>query len=377
MAVKAETTTKAAIKVSHASRARSLARILGACVIGCGGVAAVAVAAWGAGWGANPEQPDLRPSLSAPMSMNPAPFAIAAPVRTVVDIQNFHSSGLIALAPNWLFDPTLQEVRKPMQGPQMAALPAPGDAAPLSTEPPQVETATVVPLPVANPLFAGRLQAPGADGTDEEMAQSAEATRQQLAVAPLPPRNPLMSVQTAAVGPLPEDEPEETAPLAPEPPPPEATRPELDYPRAGDRFALYDIKAKKVYLPNGTKLEAHSGYGDKMDDIRHVAVKMYGPTPPNIYKLTWREQLFHGVKAVRMTPIGGNAMYNRNGFLVHSYLLGPRGDSNGCVSIDDYDTFRDAFAKGQFDRIVVVESMPKGDSPTNPLIAWLTGKGKK
>jgi len=38
--------------------------------------------------------------------------------------------------------------------------------------------------------------------------------------------------------------------------------------------AVYDISAKTVYLPDGTKLEAHSGLGDKMDDVRSAQVRM-------------------------------------------------------------------------------------------------------
>ena len=37
--------------------------------------------------------------------------------------------------------------------------------------------------------------------------------------------------------------------------------------------AIYDITARTVYLPDGTKLEAHSGLGPKMDDPRHVHVQ--------------------------------------------------------------------------------------------------------
>ena len=37
--------------------------------------------------------------------------------------------------------------------------------------------------------------------------------------------------------------------------------------------AIYDIKARTVHLPDGTKLEAHSGLGPKMDDPRYVHVQ--------------------------------------------------------------------------------------------------------
>ena len=69
--------------------------------------------------------------------------------------------------------------------------------------------------------------------------------------------------------------------------------------------AVYDITAGVVHMPNGETLEAHSGLGDMMDDTRYIHVKMRGPTPPGTYKLTMRESLFHGVEAIRLTPVDG------------------------------------------------------------------------
>ncbi|MCK1714695.1 MULTISPECIES: DUF2778 domain-containing protein [unclassified Bradyrhizobium] len=108
--------------------------------------------------------------------------------------------------------------------------------------------------------------------------------------------------------------------------------------------AVYDISAKTVYLPDGTKLEAHSGLGSNLDDPRSSRVRMRGVTPPHIYTLKPREALFHGVPALRLTPIGGeNAIYGRDGLLAHTFMLGPNGDSNGCVSFKDYYAFLDAY----------------------------------
>ena len=119
--------------------------------------------------------------------------------------------------------------------------------------------------------------------------------------------------------------------------------------------AVYDISAKKVYLPDGTELEAHSGLGAKMDDPRHVNIKMHGATPPHVYELTPREAIFHGDEALRMTPVGGDGrIFGRKGLLAHSYLLGPRGDSNGCVSFKDYNAFLRAYKRGTVKRMVVV-----------------------
>lgn len=123
-----------------------------------------------------------------------------------------------------------------------------------------------------------------------------------------------------------------------------------------DMTAVYDISAKTVYLPNGTKLEAHSGFGDKMDDPKYVHVPMRGATPPHVYDLSLRENLFHGVQAIRLSPVGGKeAIHGRTGLLAHSYLLGPNGDSNGCVSVKDYDAFLKAYQAGEIKRLAVVE----------------------
>ena len=122
--------------------------------------------------------------------------------------------------------------------------------------------------------------------------------------------------------------------------------------------AIYDITARTVHLPDGTKLEAHSGLGPKMDDPRHVNVRMHGATPPHVYDLIPREALFHGVEALRLIPVGGEgAIFGRTGLLTHTYLLGPRGDSNGCISFKDYDAFLRAYKDGKVKRMVVVASI--------------------
>ena len=123
------------------------------------------------------------------------------------------------------------------------------------------------------------------------------------------------------------------------------------------RTAVYDISARAVFLPSGEKLEAHSGLYDKMDDPRYVHVRMRGPTPPNVYDLTLREQIFHGVRAIRLNPVDERKMFGRDGMLAHTYMLGPNGQSNGCVSFKDYDRFLQAFLRGEIDRLVVV---PRG-----------------
>lgn len=119
--------------------------------------------------------------------------------------------------------------------------------------------------------------------------------------------------------------------------------------------AVYDISRKMVYLPDGTRLEAHSGLGSNLDDPRSARVRMRGVTPPHIYELKPREALFHGVPALRLTPIGGEgAIYGRDGLLAHTYMLGPNGDSNGCVSFKDYYAFLEAYRSKGIRKLAVL-----------------------
>jgi hypothetical protein len=121
--------------------------------------------------------------------------------------------------------------------------------------------------------------------------------------------------------------------------------------------AVYNIAAHTVYMPDGTTLEAHSGLGETMDDPHAVNERMRGPTPPAVYALQPREQLFHGVQALRLIPVGDGDTFGRTGLLAHSYMLGPYGASNGCVSFKDYNAFLQAYMKGEIKRLVVVAGL--------------------
>jgi hypothetical protein len=135
-------------------------------------------------------------------------------------------------------------------------------------------------------------------------------------------------------------------------------------PAAGAGTAVYDISARVVHMPNGEKLEAHSGLGETMDDPRYVHMRMRGATPPGTYDLTEREQLFHGARALRLNPVGGSAaIYGRAGLLAHPYLLGPTGASNGCVSVKDYNRFLQAYLRGEVRRLVVVSGQGQDGLP--------------
>jgi Protein of unknown function (DUF2778) len=122
-----------------------------------------------------------------------------------------------------------------------------------------------------------------------------------------------------------------------------------------DRFtAVYDISAHTVYMPDGTQLEAHSGLGARFDDPRYVHERMHGPTPPTLYDLKMREAPFHGVQAIRLIPVDEDGALGRTGLLAHTYMLGPRGDSNGCVSFRDYNAFLQAYQSQKIKRLAVV-----------------------
>lgn len=139
--------------------------------------------------------------------------------------------------------------------------------------------------------------------------------------------------------------------------------------------AYYDISAGVVYMPNGERLEAHSGIGKMRDNPAYVHVKMKGPTPPGTYKVTMREALFHGVAAVRLTPTDGVAPHGRVGLLAHSYLLRNRGDSHGCVAFANYPKFLKAFKRGEISHMVIVKSMKGTFAPRRAFASLFSRKG--
>ena len=58
-----------------------------------------------------------------------------------------------------------------------------------------------------------------------------------------------------------------------------------------------------------------------------------------------------------MKPVGEGELFGRTGLLAHSYMMGPKGDLNGCVSFKDYDAFLKAYKNGDVRRLVVVPSL--------------------
>jgi hypothetical protein len=225
---------------------------------------------------------------------------------------------------------------RPRVAPPVAAIAAPPPVAmapPQPPAPPAPSLAENIPLPQARPFIAQ-------PETDKPPAPA--VARATPAPAPEP--------KVAALPPVPAPKNDQAA-------------------SAIDKHtAVYDIEAHTVYLPNGRRLEAHSGLGHMMDDPspQYIRTRMRGPTPPNVYALSLREQLFHGVRAIRLTPLDERKMYGRDGMLAHTYMLGPNGQSNGCVSFKNYNAFLEAYLDGQVDRMVVV---PRLDAKTRTALA--------
>jgi hypothetical protein len=210
------------------------------------------------------------------------------------------------------------------------------------------EPAAAVPdysLPKAGPLPVIRPSA----GTDEKPAKP-NALAAIAAVAPQKPGKPADDEKPTVLAFAKPDNPMRQEPLRPVPAP--------NWPGLGTKVAIYDITNGVVHMPNGTKLEAHSGIGKMRDNPSFTHVTMRGPTPPGTYKLSMRESLFHGVAAIRLTPIDGKAPQGRTGLLAHSFLLRVRGDSHGCVAFAEYDRFLKAFQRGEITHMVIV---PKYD----------------
>ena len=76
--------------------------------------------------------------------------------------------------------------------------------------------------------------------------------------------------------------------------------------------------------------------------------------PPDVYNLRPREHLFHGVAALRLIPVDETKVFGRSGLLAHTFMLGPNGQSNGCVSFRDYNAFLQAYQNGEITKLAVV-----------------------
>jgi hypothetical protein len=268
--------------------------------------------------------------------------------------------------------PQSQPPQQVAQAPQQAEAPKPAEAPkliaalrPQETAKPQVvasltpdrQATASAPLPAARPAEA-KQPAKSAGASVRDMAQRAKAAVMSIAsiekqsiVEKLwgkpQPRGPSLLSFASADASI-------TGSLGPTPNPALAG----STPRYDQSTAVYDITAHMVYLPDGSKLEAHSGLGSRLDDPKYVRERMYGATPPHLYDLEPREALFHGVAALRLKPVGGEeSIFGRSGLLAHTYMLGPNGDSNGCVSFRDYEAFLKAYRYGGIKRLAVVDKV--------------------
>ena len=248
----------------------------------------------------------------------------------------------------------------PLVAPKPAApavVPVPHVRVPVPRPRPKIHVSELTPPPVATP--------PQVTTPPPVIAPPPPVITAEAEPVPLPPSRPRIakfapddtttgSIPLVAVTPAPEPK----VKLASLPPPSEPDSPASAIDR---RTAVYDIESATVYMPNGRKLEAHSGLGHMMDDPspQYIRTRMRGPTPPNVYVLTEREQLFHGVRAIRLTPVDEKKMYGRDGMLAHTYMLGSNGQSNGCVSFKNYDAFLRAFLDGEVKRMVVVPRLDR------------------
>ncbi|MGH6727691.1 MAG: DUF2778 domain-containing protein [Pseudolabrys sp.] len=322
-------------------------RLAGGAAVGLGAVATVGlsivVVTLSAAWLVNGALSN-RPHLQAIASGGPVSLALVADAPALTEAQPS------TFADKWARVTASMPVRAvALATPQTqvavaARVPAPVGITPLPRRRP-VKMADFVPLPKPYPgereivtASIGKIEAPPAPKI----------------AAPVPPLPAKPVAPKAAAAPPPA--PAEMRVASREAPEKPKAAPGLD-----NRTAVYDIDAHTVYLPNGERLEAHSGIGDKMDDPRYVKVPMRGPTPPNVYDLTLREEIFHGVRAIRLNPVDDDKMYGRAGMLAHSYMLGPNGQSNGCVSFRNYDKFLNAYLNGEVKRLVVVahlDNMP-------------------
>jgi hypothetical protein len=309
-------------------------------------LAAVALAAGAAAWISDPDQTAPFASAALPSQQDQVSFherfgAISTNEMSLSDpaLQPFnHPSRMTALKTK-LWDSKALLARQLMfsdwRSASVDAAATTGDSSPSADEP-SSSAAPAVPLPRPRPVMASVevpeepavAQADGGADNRTLLQKLSDLVPGRVTLASLVPEGGLFR-----------------------------RKPDLASLGYDNQTAVYDISARVVYLPNGESLEAHSGMGRLRDDPEHVNQQRLGATPPAVYELKPREKLFHGVQALRMIPADGNSIFGRSGILAHPFMLGPDGDSNGCVSIRDYDRFLKAYSDGVITRLVVVPSL--------------------
>jgi hypothetical protein len=298
---------------------------------------------------ARTQPPVQTASFAAAWSTAPADPFLGAPSRVPIDPTDY----VVLLDPAHSFGNspvTLSEGPTDLSDDSFAATAPPQTATPVARDIPQ-PAPPVVRRPVQTASLAPvRSSEPRAPQSPSPLPDQRAAKNKVLS------NTAVLKIFEKALGKPPQEEPIALAYAAPDGGVQTDSRTLTQgLPLYDSATAVYDVSNATVHMPDGTKLEAHSGLGPARDDPRHAHVRMRGVTPPHVYDLKLRESLFHGVRAIRLNPVGGEAaIFGRNGILAHTYMLGPRGDSNGCVSFKNYDAFLQAFLKGDVKRMVVV-----------------------
>jgi len=335
-----------------------LATVTAACVL----VAFVTVAAaWivGASLSTNPY-------IHATASIGPQTIALNYRYPTLASATDVSATALLSTDRRHDWDPILEALLTPAP----SATFVPSDAAALSTRGFTERTNDGLLSP--RPLMAAHVDtmhgiAPAADSaavaglTLPTRSASTNNATVPTAHTSEPPKQKQVSPPAEATA--------APAPPASSPKPLLVQQPRRDSnsrPSPDSHTAVYDIQAHTVYLPDGDRLEAHSGLGRRLDDPRYVSEKNRGPTPPNVYDLVLRSEPFHGVRALRLNPVGEGNMFGRDGMLAHTYMLGPSGQSFGCVSFRDYHAFLQAYLEGEVNRLVVVPHLGTSVSRAAP-----------
>ena len=210
-----------------------------------------------------PEQPPViaKPATVASISatMFNERFAAAEPQGVASAVA---AEPAVAAAPK-IPAPKLAEAPKPVTAPKLAEAPKPKEAAP-------AQLALNVPAPASSSPEAKPAKPSGSSIRD--MAQRAKAAVMSIATndkptvfeklwGKPPSHGSLLSYASADAS--------VTGSLGP------TQNPALGGSAPYDRStAVYDISAHMVYLPDGSKLEAHSGLGDKLDDPRSAPIRI-------------------------------------------------------------------------------------------------------
>jgi hypothetical protein len=294
--------------------------------------AAFAVSAVVASWVADPTETTLISANAAPSrSLAPPSFdeRFLPPPSAESQARHFSTPALDRAG-------TVADLRVLQAREQLARQMQSQDWRTATGDEPAALPSTIVPLPRARPIDA-RLEVANRPAVQPGTAQGDQRTMLQKLSDLFPGRITLASL-TSGDGLF-------------------RTGPDLAALGYDSFTAVYDISAQSLYLPNGARLEAHSGLGNRMDKVESVGERMVGATPPGTYELKPREKLFHGVRALRLLPTDSESTLGRSGLLVHNYLLGPSGESNGCVSLRNYERFLKAYDDGEVARLVVVPNL--------------------